>query len=146
MSQDIHFFHGSALSRIVKDKKCCIERLKINNSSYLIDDKVCFYTKYSSKRTTPWSFSIHKSHIDEIVSLSELYSKLYIVLICYYDGIACLTFKEFKTIIDIHDDNYPKWVKAQRKTREKYCITGSDGKLKNKIANSDFPKKILSKK
>lgn len=146
MSQDIHFFHGSALSRIVKDKKCCIERLKINNSSYLIDGKVCFYTKYSSKRTTPWSFSIHKPHIEEIEVLSLSYSELHIVLICYYDGIVCLTFDEFKKIIDLDNNNYPKWVKAQRKAREKYCITGSNGKLSNKIANSDFPKKMLSKK
>jgi hypothetical protein len=143
MSQDIHFFHGSALSRIIKERKCIIERLKNNQSSYLIDDRVCLYIKYSSKRTTPWRFSIHKSHIHEITLLAKQYSELYIVLVCYYDGIVCLTFNEFKEIIESNSDNHPKWVKAQRKIREKYCITGSDGKLKNKIADSNFPKKIF---
>ena len=70
---------------------------------------------------------------------------LSIVLLCNDDGICCLNFQEFSTIISIENENFPKWIKVQRQYGEKYAVSGSDGELKYKIGNSDFPQKIYER-
>lgn len=36
-----------------------------------------------------------------------------------------------------------KSIRVSRSTREKYAVSGTDGKLAYKIGNSDFPQKVL---
>lgn len=137
------FYHGAALLKIIKSNKYKkIELLSNNNSVYLIDDKYGLYIKYSQKRISPWVFTFDKVHIDEISEVYGLLKNVYIVLICHDDGICCLNWQEFNTVLSIQDNIYPKWIKAIRKINEKYSVFGSDGNLQHKIGISDFPDKL----
>lgn len=136
------FFHGAIFSRIVEFKSVNLEKYSDNNSSYIIDNKTVVYIKYSQKRISPWTFSFSKSHVDEIKKIKSDKEFLFIVLLCNDDGICCLNFQEFCTVTSIESEIFPKWIKAQRQQGEKYAVSGSDGELKYKIGNSDFPRKI----
>jgi len=142
MAKDVKFFHGIALVRIVDSSPVLLK--KVDRSVYSLDNKIYFYIKHSTKRMSPWTFSFLRNHVEKIVSLYNSKTKIYIVLVCNDDGICCLDFKEFKTVISYKNSLYPKWIRVSRKKGEKYYITGSDGVLKHKIGNSDYPTKLFS--
>jgi hypothetical protein len=116
-----------------------------SGSCYIIDGNTPFYIKYSEKRISPWTFSFTETHIREIDSINDELGNIFIVLVCNDDGICCLNFQEFCTIISVKSNLFPKWVKAQRRRSEKYTVTGSDGELTYKIGNNDFPQKLFSR-
>lgn len=138
----LDFFHGAILLKVVNNGPVNFKKYPHNNSSYIIDDKIGIYCKYSQKRISPWVFSFSKAHTEEINKVKNEYKDIFIVLVCNDNGICCLNFQEFCTVISIESNYFPKWIKARRQKREKYAITGSDGKLNYKIGDSDFPEKI----
>ena len=91
------------------------------------------YIKLNSSRVTPWNFTFTKDHLDEIELLYKENCSLSIILICNNDGMAILDYVEYSKVLSVDNGIYPKWIKASRKKREKYTITGSDGILTYKI-------------
>jgi len=75
--------------------------------------------------------------------MRERLGQVYITLICDEDGICCLDWNEFTTVISTESELYPKWIAVSRGKGEKYYVWGSDGELKHKIGNIDFPRKIF---
>ncbi len=141
--KDFEFFHGAALIRIIHDNiSDSIKKYTNNNSSYAINSETGIYIKYSQSRMSPWNFSFSDVHVNEIKDMKNNFGEVYIVLVCNHNGICCLNFEEFSAVISIENKNFPKWIKASRMKGEKYFISGSDGELKHKIGDSDFPKKI----
>ncbi len=137
------FFHGSALVRLVRDKRTIGLKLYSGNNGYLVNNIACIYLKHSSKRLTPWTFTFLPEHIKEITEIRKKLQNIYIVLICSDDGICCLNFKELSQLIFVGDFNKSKHIRISRSPREKYEVSGSDGDLNYKIGNSDFPRKIF---
>jgi len=141
--QDFEFFHGAAVIKIVHSGRFkTIESFGKSNSVYLIDEKIGLYIKYSQKRMSPWVFTFDKEHVKEIKDINDLLSNIFIVFVCNDDGICCIDWKEFCTLISVDNSSYPKWIKVSRKKNEKYSVSGVDGELKHKIGNSDFPNKL----
>jgi hypothetical protein len=144
MTGEFEFYHGAVLVKIVQsDKKTTINSYPSHSrSSYVVNSNIGLYIKHSSNRLSPWSFSFSKSHQDEIDAMQRELGSVYIAFVCGKDGIACLSYDEFKMVLnDIHDDY--EWVRISRRPREKYAISGSDGKLKVKIAHNHFPERIF---
>ena len=137
------FFHGTAIVRIVQDKRTFGIKLCSGNNTYLVNNSACIYIKHSSKRLSPWIFTFLPKHIKDIGKIGKDPLKTYIVLICNDDGICCLDFKEFSQLVFVGSSNQTKWIRVHRSPREKYTVTGSDGELRYKIGNSDFPEKIF---
>jgi hypothetical protein len=137
------FYHGAVLVRIIHDNVFdSIKSFSDNNSSYIVNKNIGLYIKYSGKRMSPWTFTFSDVHIDEIKELDSKFNKAFVVFVCNENGICCLNFQEFSTIISLENKIFTKWIKLSRTKREKYSIAGSDNKLNCKIADSDFPKKI----
>lgn len=144
-NKKIEFFHGVVLCRIIHHLQSshtirCFN-LK-NKSAYILNEKIGLYIKYCQNRITPWIFNFKKSHQDEILEIKNAFNNTFIALVCDYDGIACLKFSELKTILD--NDHQDEWLRVDRFKREKYSISGSDGKLKYKIGKNLFPNTILN--
>ena len=141
MNKDFEKYHGLVILKIIRASKLLINFIKKNTNSYIIDEKIGLYIKYSSKRMSPWTFTFRKEHQDEISCLKSQHHKIFICLVCHNDGVVCLSFKELKFILDHNHSD--EWVRVSRRPGQKYSIHGSDGKLKNKKGNSEFPKIIL---
>jgi hypothetical protein len=91
---------------------------------------------------TPWGFSFKKNHQEEINQMQNQLGTVFILLVCNDDGIVCLNYKELKMVLD---ENFTEVesIRINRRPKEKYAVNGTDGKLKFKIGESDFPKKLF---
>jgi len=142
MLKQSDFFHGVLLSKLLDHDELNVKKHPYF-SAYIINNKA-YYIKYSSNRISPWSFSFSETHIKELVDLSNQFKEVFVALICNEDGICCLNLQEFKTVIAIENINFPKWIKAIRQKREKYLVTGSDGKLTYKIGDNCLQSSIVN--
>jgi len=90
---------------------------------------------------SPWGFSFAADHQAEIAGLAGEFGTVFVSLICGEDGIACLTYTEYKRLLD--DDFRPmEWIRAVRRPREKYTLTGSDSTAAFKIGDNEYPAKV----
>lgn len=144
MSGEFELYHGAALCRIVHDERTRSIRLlnKNRNSIYLVNDRIGIYVKYSTKRLTPWLFTFNPAHVAELLDLGNKTDKVYLVLVCRDDGIACLGFNEVQMVVDASLDR-PQGISISRKPREKYKISGPKGEIKYKFADNQFPNRIF---
>ena len=141
--KEFEFFNGVVLNGLIRQGSS----LKVDifpsssQNSFILNDKVGIYIKYSKKLTTPWRFTFLKEHQEEFKVMSELCANSFLVLVCNKDGIVCIDNNTLKNILD---ENFKdiEWISASRLARESYTIKGSDGKLKFKINLNDFPKHI----
>lgn len=138
------FYHGAALHRVIHDKKFDSIGLIFDNDTYLVNSSICLYLKHSSKRLSPWQFTFHQDHTDRMNQLEEKYPRLFVGLICGFNGVCCLSVKEYRILIHEDEIDNTKTIRTSRLARQKYKVTGSDGKLKGKIGDSDFPKKTFA--
>ena len=140
---EYEFYNGVVLNRLIRKGKALNIDIFPSKSanSFVLNDKVGIYIKYSRKVTSPWRFTFKKVHQDEMKIMSELLNKFYLILVCYDDGIVCLEYSEIKNILNKDHEEY-EWISASRLKREQYKIQGSDGKLNFKVADNDFPNKI----
>ena len=73
--------------------------------------------------------------------MSELCKHAFLILVCNKDGFVCINNKTLKLILDENHDEV-EWISASRLARESYTVKGSDGKLKFKLNQNDFPRHI----
>ena len=140
---DKNFLFWSVLYRLINGfngKKIYIRKTWIN--SYNLNNDVWLYIKTSTKRNSPWLFTFTKEHQDDIQKLKNSFWLLFLVLVCNDDGLVCLNFEELKDILD-YDHLNSEWVRIGRRKWEKYEVYWHDWKLKRKIWDNEFPKKIL---
>jgi hypothetical protein len=141
--REVEFYHGAALARLFRGGKRGVSVRALGRSSYVLDAQIGLYLKYSSNRMSPWPFSFTDEHQHEIAKLASECSAVFVALICGSDGVACLSHAELRRVLD-DDVRAAEWVKAARQKREKYAITGSDGRKCFKVGGNEFPGKILS--
>ena len=145
MNKDFEHYHGVVFSKLLhfdKEPVKIVQYPSTDNASYIINDRVGVYIKYSTKRMSPWTFSFDKRHLSEINEMSKQCPQVVILLVCRDDGVVGLTISEYRQIINGTSET-GEWIRVSRKQREKYAINGSSGKLRNKIGMSDFCEKIL---
>ena len=144
MLKKFEFYHGAVLSRLVHgDVPVKIHtHLTKSNASYVLNDSVGLYIKHSTKRMTPWRFSFQESHQNEIQEMKDKFKEVFLVLVCHDDGFVTLSFEELKNLLDEQYDEV-EWIAVSRRPREKYFVSGTDGKLKYKIGENEFLDKIL---
>jgi hypothetical protein len=145
MIKDFEFFHGLVFARILHGtQRPLVVRpfQSVSNASYVINDTVGIYIKYSSKRMTPWRFTFKKEHQEEIDLMKSNFKNVFLVLVCNDDGVVCLSYSELKEILDNQHDPI-EWISATRHKREMYSVKGSNGELDFKIGQNDFPEKIF---
>ena len=144
--KEYEFYNGVVLNRLIrKGNPIKIDVFPTSgNNSFMINDKVGLYIKYSSKNISPWRFSFTKEHQQELNIMKQLLDTIYLILVCERDGIVCIEYEELKQVLDEHYEEI-EWVSVSRLKREQYSVKGSNGKLEFKIADSDYPKKIFEK-
>jgi hypothetical protein len=145
MIKEFEYHHGIVFSRILhffEENVCVRPYPSQDNASYVINDNIGIYIKYSTKRLTPWRFSFLKRHQDEILDMKNKFGSVFLLLVCNNDGIVALSFDDLKSILnEAHDE--VEWISVSRHRREMYSVSGSDGDLKFKIGRSDFPAKLF---
>lgn len=148
MINEFEYYHGAALRAICEgsESPVTVEVLDkyYDNSAYAINNSVALYIKHSKKRLTPWKFTFYKQHQDYISELKNIFDDIVILLVCGDDGVAGLSFDELKLILDTNHEDV-EWIKVERRKREQYKVSGTDGELSFKITHDEFISKALNK-
>ncbi|MBE7172495.1 MAG: hypothetical protein INR73_18055 [Williamsia sp.] len=147
MIKEFDFYHGVVFSRLIHESKtplyiACFTTS--SNASYVLNDKVGLYIKHSTKRMSPWRFSMLKKHQAEIEKMKLSMDDVFILLVCGEDGVVCLNYEELKIILNDCLDEV-EWISAARVPNKEYSVKGSDGTLGHKIGKNSFPRNILNK-
>lgn len=145
MISEFEFYHGAAIVGMLHGSDEGVSVATFNspgNASYVINNRAGMYIKHSKKRLSPWRFSFKKEHQDEIKTLKHRLGEVFLVLVCHSDGIVVLNYVELKVLLNDFHEGY-EWVNLERNRRQEYAVSGSDGKLKWKIAKNEFPNKII---
>ena len=97
---EYEFYNGVVLNRLIrKGKPIKIDVFPTSgNNSFMINEKVGLYIKYSTKKISPWRFSFTREHQEEMKIMRDLLDNIYLVLICGKDGIACIEYEELKQL------------------------------------------------
>jgi len=145
MINEFEFFHGAVFSRILHGAKTEV-RLSAyrddDNATYVLNEKVGLYIKYSTKRLTPWRFSFLEKHQEHIQALKKKFGNAYLILVCNKDGIVILSYEDLRKILDENVEAV-EWVSVTRGKGKMYGIKGSDGELEFKVGRNMFPEKLF---
>jgi len=145
MIKEFEFFHGLVFARILHGTQRSLSVRPFqsaSNASYVVNETIGIYIKYSAKRMTPWRFTFRKDHQQEIDVLKAKFKNVFLVLVCNDDGVVCLSYSELKKLLDNQHDPI-EWMSATRHKREMYLVRGSNGELDFKIGQNEFPEKIF---
>jgi len=143
--REFELYHGAALSRLIHAQdNLVIERYPGlgGNAAYVINKRVGLYVKHSTNRMSPWTFTFLQNHQDEIFEMKSVLENVFVAMVCNDDGIVCLDYSELKNVLD-DDHSLAEWIRISRRPREKYTVTGSDGKLRTKIGENEYPFKVV---
>jgi len=146
MIKEFEFFHGLVFARILHatQRPLSLKPFKsVSNSSYVVNDNIGVYIKYSSKRMTPWRFTFRPEHQEEIDLMKASFKSVFLLLVCNDDGVVCLSYSELKQILD-NQHNPIEWISATRHRREMYSVRGSNGELDFKVGQNAFPEKLFA--
>lgn len=145
MISELELYHGAALARLIHSEHELDLTLYPgpgNKAAYVVNRRVGLYIKHSRNRMSPWTFTFLRSHQDEIDEMKSVLEDVFIALVCNDDGIVCLSYDQLRQVADgEHGDD--EWVRAARRPREMYTVTGSDGRLSSKVGENEYPAKIL---
>ncbi|KAF0212426.1 MAG: hypothetical protein FD178_3176 [Ignavibacteria bacterium] len=146
MIKEFEFYHGVVFTKLIHGSESYLSIKPYpteGNASYIINENTGIYIKHSARRMSPWQFSFHKDHQNEILQMKSNLEHVFLVLVCGEDGIVTLNYNELKILLDdIHGEM--EWIRAARSRNQEYTVNGSDGGLVRKIGKSDFPKKVLA--
>ncbi|MCL2649131.1 MAG: hypothetical protein FWD61_19385 [Phycisphaerales bacterium] len=112
------------------------------NAGYILNHSIGLYVKHCNKRLTPWRFSFQPDHLQQMLTMRRSLDKLFAMLVCNDDGIVCLSHEEVARILNPQQET-TKWIRADRRPRHMYSVTGSDGNLEFKVGVSDYQVKLF---
>ncbi|MEI6266624.1 MAG: hypothetical protein WCP14_01930 [bacterium] len=141
-------YYGAALLKIIQDQRC------LGVSDYVDDDNSSFkilsqlresglYVKYTESRLIPWSFTFSENHLEKLLELKSKFEKVFVLLVCYDAGVCCLNYDEIERLLRPSQSGV-KSISVSKRNREKYSVHGTNGELKYKIGDNDFPEKIFN--
>src|SRR5579863_6565439 len=114
MIKEFECFHGLVFARMLHgtQRPLSIRPFQsVSNASYVVNDTIGIYIKYSAKRMTPWRFTFMKDHREEIALLRSKVKKVFLVLVCNDDGVVCLDSSELTKVLYKQGDA-TEWISA----------------------------------
>lgn len=145
MLREFEFFHGVVLAEILHSTSEAVRLERFSedfNAGYILNCSTGLYVKHCNKRLTPWRFSFQPEHLGQMLTMRESLDKLFVMLVCNNDGIVCLSHEEVIQILNLQHEA-TKWIRAHRRPRHMYSVTGSDGNLEFKVGGNDYRAKLF---
>lgn len=146
MIPEYKLYHGAVLMELVTG---CERGVRIRevvddgarSASYVINDRVALHIKYASSRLRPWQFKFSQPNFLSLADAYEQLGALYLALVCWTDGIICLSFPEVLGLVHSNGPQRPRhgqirpdqsWIRADRLKGHLYTISGLAGELSTK--------------
>lgn len=135
MISEYKFYHGAVLAELVSLKvgPLTVDELIEDGrlSSYILDGVVGLQIKHSANRLHPWQFTFTKANLVQLLALQQRYKAVFIVLVCYADGMVTLTFDDVTEILT-NGESEQVWIRVDRRKNEWYSVSGGTAELRGK--------------
>jgi hypothetical protein len=133
MIHEFEKYHGIALRQLIIEASDEGLSLRVEDSrgrlnSFVMNDSVGLHIKHSAKRMPPWQFTFDAENCEELSSLGDHSTQIWIALVCGPDGVVCLTYDEFLAV-NPKDCDATAFVRIDRDKRAMYRVRGSEGAL-----------------
>jgi hypothetical protein len=106
-------------------------------SSYVLDRCIGLHIKHSGSRMRPWLFTVTQSNFQDMEQLRTRCEQVFVVLVCWLDGMVCINDAEFQLIVS--QDPGRSWLRVERKKGELYTVSGARMELLGKRPNGVAP-------
>lgn len=133
MIEELEFYHGAALVRLIEDPRC--EAIRKHGCGYRVNQQRFVAIKYSTKNQSPWRFSFSQEEIDRLQAAMEEFGSCIIALVCGGDGVCALYWSKASNLLG----GTPGWISVRRPHGACYGVRGPAGTLKGKIAMKRWP-------
>lgn len=133
------FYEGAALHLLARTG--AITSIRYEPPLFIVNDRLLVLLKYSTKGRSPWGFTFRADEQD-LLQLKASERNAVIGLVCGSDGIAALTYAEYLSVAPLRKSAIH--IACYRDHGEHYEVNGPDGKLKGKIAPSNW-QRILAR-
>jgi hypothetical protein len=130
-------YHGAVFTELIDEFPGAVtieewpEKGRI--SSYVINGHIGIHIKHSGSRLPPWQFTVTPSNFQDIEQLRSRCDQVFVVLVCWLDGMVCINDTEFQTIVSRESSR--SWLRAERKKGEHYTVSGAQMELPGKRSN-----------
>jgi len=127
------FYEGAALHVLARTGG--ITSIRYDAPFFLLNNQLLVYLKYSTRGRSPWGFTFMP---EEQVLMHDRASesKVVIGLICGGDGVAAVTFDDYRSVAAPRESAIH--IACYRQHGEHYEVNGPDGKLDRKVAPSNW--------
>jgi len=127
------FYEGAALHLLARSGG--IASIRYEPPFFLLDNRLLVYLKYSTRGRSPWGFTFMP---EEQLLMHDRASELKVVigLICGSDGVAAVTFDDYRSVAAPRESAIH--IACYRQHGEHYEVNGPDGKLDGKVAPSNW--------
>lgn len=127
------FYEGAALHILARTGG--IVSIQYAPPFFLLNERLLAYLKYSTRGRSPWGFTFMPSE-QKLLQDKVSGSAIVIALICGSDGVAAVTYEDYKQIAAqkksaIH-------IACYRQHGKYYEVNGPDGTLAGKVAPSTW--------
>lgn len=125
------FYEGAAIHQLVRGGR--ITSLKYEPPLFTVNNKLLVCLKYSTRGRSPWGFTFTRDE-QHLLRTRAKSSGLVIGLICGADGIAAISYEDYRAIAGLKKSAIH--IACYRKHGKHYGVFGPDGELDRKIAPS----------
>lgn len=146
MIPEADFYHGVALVRLAKglgEPLCVQARADLGAGSFEVSGRLLLLIKFSSKRLTPWTFTFPERQVRACVAYAAL-RPIMLCLVCGSDGIVAVANETAISLLGSPPEGSQSWIRASRRKRERYGVSGLGGDLRTKVADADLERLAAS--
>jgi hypothetical protein len=131
MITDLERYQGVVLRQLIVKAGRQIT-MAVADSSGRVDsfsiEQTALQIKYSTKRLSPWSFSVTADQLFEIAGLARNFQSVWLILVCGVDGIVALRTREFLSITEPRPGGVCS-IRVSRNRNSMYRVSGNAREL-----------------
>jgi len=135
MTSDYKLYQGAVFTELLDsvDEQLSIRAIREEGrlGAYIVSDRVGLYIKHSAVRMSPWQFTFSKANALALMELRRRTPKVFIVFVCWLDGMMCASLDELTEILGAGVSEQA-WVRIQRRKNEWYSVSGAAGDMQYK--------------
>jgi hypothetical protein len=131
MTSDYKLYQGAVFTELfdeVDSLSIRVVRDEGRLGTYIINDRIGLFIKHSAVRMSPWQFTFSKANALTLMELRKQAPKVFLVFVCWLDGMMCATLDEVTTILGAGVSEQA-WVRIERRKKQWYSVSGGAGEL-----------------
>lgn len=130
-------YYGAALRHLIHCGHS-VENADDKPGDYRLNSNSTLLMKYAANSANPWHFTITAEEVELLISdqsKAGLFGEAYLLLICGRDSICILRVEEWLEVLNV-PCHKTQFIRIDRPFRSQMSVTGSSGKLENRISRS----------